>query len=109
MSKKTRNPIHRCECLECQCHPRGETAKLHRSINRVMAELDEKSRRLVAGLWAIHIGRGGIQRLAEITGLSRPTIARGQGEAKQTQTDTVGRIRRSGAGRPRVEKNSRIF
>jgi len=46
----------------------------------VLAALDERNRRRFAGLWATHLGWGDIQRVAEITGLSRPTIARGRRE-----------------------------
>jgi predicted mannosyl-3-phosphoglycerate phosphatase (HAD superfamily) len=109
MLNKTFRKAHRCECAECQRHPRGEMAELHRSLNRVIAALDEKKRRLVAGIWALRLGRGGIQRVAEITGLSRPTIARGQREARQVSERFCGRVRRPGGGRPRVEKNNLAF
>lgn len=94
--------VHRCSCPECHAQSRGATAKLHRGINRVLAALDERNRRRFAGLWATHLGWGGIQRVAEITGLSRPTIARGRREL-QTGGGPASRIRRPGGGRPRAE------
>ena len=106
MSKRNSRKAHRCECTECQEHPHSETAKWHRGLNRVMVTLDEKSRRLVAGVWALRLGHGGIQRTAEITGLSRQTIVRGQRETLQMPIPTPGRIRAPGGGRARTEKNS---
>jgi hypothetical protein len=102
--KKKRRAIHRCECAECQRHPAGLLAKEHRAINRVLAGLDEKSRRQCAGLLARQRGRGGIQAVHEISGLSRTTIRRGQAEIGALKR--TGRIRAPGGGRPLVEKNS---
>jgi DNA-binding phage protein len=76
----------------------------HRAINRVMAELDERSRRLFAGLLARQQGRGGILRVARITGLSRMTIRRGLRESERGQTESSDRVRRRGGGRTRIEK-----
>jgi hypothetical protein len=83
--------------------PSGSTAKLHVGINRVIAALDERNRRRFAGLWAVQWGWGGITRIATITGLSRPTIARGRREVEAHARPTH-RIRLRGAGRSRVEK-----
>ena len=55
----------------------------HRAINRVMAELDERGRRLFAGILARQHGHGGIQQVAEITGLNRMTIRRGLRESER--------------------------
>lgn len=97
-----------CQCPLCQHHPSAATAKEHAAINRVVATLNEKSRRRFVGLLALQWGRGSLERLSEITGLSRPTIRRGRAEVQQIETPTeANRIRRSGAGRKRVEKNGR--
>ena len=69
-----------------------------------MVELDERSRRLFGGLLARQLGRGGIVRVVEITGLSRMTIRRGIRECEAGQTIDGRRIRRSGGGRQLVEK-----
>ena len=93
-----------CSCPACRGHPDGLTAKQHRALNDLVATLDEKSRRLVVGLLAKQHGRGGITRFARITGLSRDTIRRGQRELAHPDQRAVGRIRRPGGGRLRVEK-----
>ena len=98
----TKSP-HQCHCPDCLAHPRGKTARSHRSINRLAAALDEKHRRQFIGLWAAQLGHGGIQWMARVTGLDRDTIARGQRELNRADP-TPGRIRAPGAGRPRVEK-----
>ena len=96
--------VHCCSCSRCRSQPDGPTAKQHRALNDLVATLDEKSRRLVVGLLAKQHGRGGITRLARITGLSRGTIRRGQRELAHPDQRAAGRIRRPGGGRQRVEK-----
>jgi DNA-binding phage protein len=81
-------------------------AEDHRAINRVVASLDERRRRLFAGLLAQQAGHGGIARVARITGLSRTTVLRGLRELA-APPDPSGRVRRPGGGRPRVEKKRR--
>lgn len=71
-----------------------------------MMELDERSRRLFAGLLARQLGRGGVTRVHEITGLSRVTIRRGLKECESGQTLPDNRIRRTGGGRIAVEKKT---
>ena len=100
--RKTKR-IHRCACRGCRSRSNLEVIEYHRSINRVMSELDERGRRLFAGLLARQLGRGGIQRMLEITGLTRLTIRRGLRECEQGQGSESGRIRRPGGGRKRVE------
>lgn len=99
----TTKPPHQCRCPECLTHPRGKTAGLHTGINRLAAALDEKHRRQFVGLWAAQLGHGGIQGMAQVTGLDRSTIARGLRELKRADP-TPERIRAPGAGRPQVEK-----
>jgi hypothetical protein len=83
-------------------------AEHHRAINRVLATLDERNRRRFVGLLALQWGWGGVQRLIEITGLSRNTIARGRLELQRPQrAPKTTRVRQAGAGRKRIEKNSR--
>jgi hypothetical protein len=99
---------HECTCMACREHPRGEVAKEHQAINRVLATLDEKSRRRFVGLLALQWGRGSIALLNQVTGLSRPTIRRGREEVSRVEKSALqGRLRQAGAGRPAVEKNSR--
>ena len=79
----------------------------HRAINRLFAVADERMRRLLAGLLAAKIGRGGIQQLACITGLHRNTIAQGQRELRQKRRLAAGRVRCTGGGRKHWKKNAR--
>lgn len=104
MADAGRRRIRRCRCRGCRSRSDSELVAYHRAINRVMAELDERSRRLFAGLLARQRGRGGIQRVAEITGLSRMTIRRGLRESQRGQAGPSDRVRRPGGGRKRVEK-----
>jgi hypothetical protein len=102
-----RRPVYQCPCSACRQQPRGSVARDHRAINRVLALLDERQRRLFAGLLADRRGHGGVVELAAITGLSRTTIRRGQVELCQGTTLPEGRVRRGGGGRPRAEKKTR--
>ena len=96
--------IHRCRCRGCRSRRDTELVAYHRAINRVMVELDERSRRLFAGILARQHGHGGIWQVAEITGLSRMTVRRGLRETERGQAQSSGRVRRPGGGRKCVEK-----
>ena len=102
--EKRRQVFHSCECSTCQQHPHSALAREHRRINRLVSATNERARRLLVGFLARQHGRGGITLLARITGLDRHTIARGQSELQRLGRSQSGRVRRSGAGRPRVEK-----
>lgn len=97
-------PLHSCECSVCQQKRRGVVVREHRAINRLLAVADERMRRLLAGLLASKIGRGGIQQLARITGLHRNTIAQGQRELREKRRLPADRIRDAGAGRKHLEE-----
>lgn len=100
--------LHVCVCDECLTHPSGRTTQLHEEINQLVADLDEKSRRQFVGFCASQSGHGGITHLSEITGLSHPTIRRGQRELTSVPTDeNSGHIRAVGGGRKPVEKKVR--
>ena len=70
--------------------------------------LDERARRLWAATEACAIGRGGIARVAEATGMSRGTVRAGLKElasgvvAEASGEAPSGRLRRPGGGRKRV-------
>lgn len=68
--------------------------------------LDEKQRRLYAGLESLKLGRGGDRALAALTGLDVHTVARGRRELMQ-QDVQVDRIRKVGGGRKSVGKKRR--
>ena len=65
--------------------------------------LDEKQRRLYAGLESLEWGHGGDRRMAELFGLDVDTVARGRAELLSGQVLRE-RVRRAGGGRPRAEK-----
>lgn len=108
MKKRRRSSVHACTCATCQQHGYSAVAEEHRAINRVLATLNERNRRRGVGLLALQGSQGSIQRLIEITGLSRHTIGRGQEEIRQPgRAPRPGRIRQPGGGRPPAEKNTR--
>ena len=77
----------------------------HKQINLVFSQLNEKQRRLVAGLLSNTVGRGGVTLLSRVTGLDRKTVRRGRDELANDLKDCPSdRVRREGAGRPPVEK-----
>jgi transposase len=63
---------------------------------------NERSLRLFAAAEANAVGYGGVSRLSRITGLSRPTIEKGQRELVERSTLTTDRIRRQGGGRKKT-------
>ncbi|HEY6333856.1 MAG TPA: hypothetical protein VI756_31355 [Blastocatellia bacterium] len=65
--------------------------------------LDEKQRRLYAGLESLKLGYGGDQRIAEFIGMDPHTVAKGRRELME-QDFEVDRIRKAGGGRKPVEK-----
>ena len=69
--------------------------------------LDERQRRLYAGLESLKQGHGGDRKLAEILGLDEETVARGRRELIQGKIPHR-RVRRPGGGRPRAEKKRPI-
>lgn len=65
--------------------------------------LDERQRRLYAGLEAHRLGHGGDRKMADFLGLDVHTVARGRRELFGVQVER-GRIRQVGGGRKRSEK-----
>jgi len=77
-------------------------------MNLFLSRLDEAQRRWYVALEANRVGHGGDRLLAEITGLDEQTIRRGREELAAGFADVpVDRIRRTGGGRPPVEKKTR--
>lgn len=71
-----------------------------------MSRLNEQQRRGTAALEAKRLGHGGTQRLSDMTGLDINTIRRGRRELDGgLASRPIERIRVSGGGRKRVEKN----
>lgn len=65
--------------------------------------LDEKQRRLYAGLESSKLGRGGDKKVARLFGLDVHTVAKGRKELWDGKIE-VERVRRSGGGRKLLEK-----
>ena len=67
--------------------------------------LDERERRVYAGLESLKLGYGGDRQMAEILGLDVSTVARGRRELLEHDVN-VERVRKAGAGRKAVEKKT---
>lgn len=96
--------VHECGCGACQ---RGEQPEKndHRDLNLILSRSNEQQRRWIVGREARRRGHGGIQQVAEITGLHPETIRRGRDELdQQLKGRPTDRVRLPGGGRPRVEK-----
>ena len=65
--------------------------------------LDERQRRLYAGLEAAKIGHGGDVQIADLLGLDAGTVARGRQQLLAGDVD-AGRVRRAGGGRKPAQK-----
>lgn len=78
---------------------------LHTQMKLFMSTLDEKQKRLFAGLEANRVGYGGQKIVAEILEMDPQTVRRGQRDLEQANI-TPGIIRQSGGGRKRVEKKA---
>jgi hypothetical protein len=73
---------------------------------RALGTLNEYQARLFVAERALALGRGGVSRLANLTGMSRATIAKGAAELEAgipLLPAEIGRIRQAGGGRPRIE------
>ena len=82
-----------------------EMAQAAESVARKYAllrpHLDERQRRLVLGLEATELGRGGVKAIASATGVHPDTIARGVREVAG-QIEVTPRVRASGGGRKKL-------
>ncbi|MGO9898862.1 MAG: ISAzo13 family transposase [Solirubrobacteraceae bacterium] len=65
-------------------------------------ELNERQRRLWAASEARSHGRGGVAAVVRATGISKNTVVRGIAELGAGTHLDAGRVRRAGAGRPRL-------
>jgi hypothetical protein len=79
-----------------------DLSALREKVVRLWPHLDERARRLFAASEARELGRGGISAVSRVCGLSRVTITKGLRELDEPPLP-AGRVRRRGAGRPRLE------
>jgi Rhodopirellula transposase DDE domain len=78
-----------------------------RMILKVLSRLNGAQARLYVAKEAICKGHGGIQRIQELTGLSRPTILKGMSELRQQEpADPTEDIRQLGGRRESSEESS---
>ena len=65
--------------------------------------LDEKQRRLYAGLESLKLGHGGDRQIAQLLHMDPGTVAKGRRHLLQRDVE-IDRTRRKGGGRVRIEK-----
>ena len=68
--------------------------------------LDERQRRLYAGLESLKVGHGGDRRMADLLGLDAGTVAKGRQQLLSRDVD-LDRVRRTGGGRTPLEQERR--
>jgi hypothetical protein len=69
--------------------------------------LNEKQRRLYAGLESLKLGYGGDAHIASVLGMDPHTVAKGRKELIAADLTATDRLRAPGAGRPPQEKKRR--
>jgi len=80
--------------------------ELKASMILFLSMLNEKQRRVYAGLESLKLGYGGDQRIADFVGMDAHTVAKGRRELAQHDVD-IERIRKAGGGRKPAEKKRR--
>jgi len=68
--------------------------------------LNEKQRRLYAGLESLRVGHGGDRLIAELLALNEKTVSKGRKELLEREV-VIDSIRRKGGGRKTIKKNPR--
>ena len=74
---------------------------------KVLGTLNEFQARLFVAERAVQLGYGGVSRLAQLTGMARPTIQKGVRELRgkgPVRPPAAGRLRSAGAGRKRNDE-----
>jgi Rhodopirellula transposase DDE domain len=79
----------------------GAAETVASTYRALSAHLDERQRRLLLGVEARRLGRGGIKALAEATGVHPDTIARGVRESEGV-AEPARRVRAPGGGRKKL-------
>ena len=87
--------------------PDGGSEQIRRATGTLVGLLDERQRRLYAGLESLRHGRGGDVRVAARLGMSPATVAKGRKQLLRGDFETD-RVRKPGGGRkPLVKKTPR--
>ncbi|MDQ2759358.1 MAG: ISAzo13 family transposase, partial [Actinomycetota bacterium] len=79
-----------------------DESKIAERYLEIGPELNERQRRLWAASEARACGRGGIAAVVRATGIGKNTVVRGIAELQEGTRLDSGRVRRPGAGRPRL-------
>lgn len=82
-----------------------DESKIAERYRALGPELNERQRRLWAASEARSHGRGGIAAVVRATGISKNTVVRGIAEVQAGARLDAGRVRRAGAGRPRLTES----
>ncbi len=99
----SRSPL--CHCPHCLEHPGHPDQQFHRELAVFLATLNFEQRRLFAALESNRLGFGGISRVARITGIGQPTIARGRREMTELlRGSSTKKEPKPIRGRPRIEE-----
>ena len=76
---------------------------------KTLYQCNEVQRRRLAGVKALELGRGGLSRVCELTGMSHHTVIKGIQEIKDEKRKPLTRLRKEGGGRKKItEKNPDI-
>jgi len=88
-----------------------EVERIRRKWELVSIQLDERSRRIWAGVEALSYGYGGIKLVHLATGMSEHTIRRGKAESQNPKPEvTLDRVRAEGGGRKsKVDENPALL
>ncbi len=82
------------------------SAEAKAAVVLFFSTLNERQRRLYAGMESLRVGYGGDRRIAELTGLDVHTVARGRRELFAGELENSA-LRSTGGGRAAVEKKRR--
>ena len=76
-----------------------------RVLAKLLSTLDEAQKRWFVGREAMLLGHGGVKRMSQLSGLSKPTVLRGIRELKAKHAlREPGRVRRPGGGRKALQQ-----
>jgi hypothetical protein len=81
--------------------------EIRAAILLFLSLLDEKQRRVYAGLESLRIGQGGDAAIARLLGLDPHTVAKGRQQLLERDLE-IDRVRRQGGGRPIIKKNAAV-